>query len=56
MEVFYVAAAIVALVVGALLGLLFANKNANGKLNQAKTEAAQLVGDAQKQAETISET
>lgn len=45
--------AILAIVVGALLGLLFANKNANGKLNQAKTEASQVVSDAEKQAENI---
>ena len=44
---------IVAIVVGAALGLLFANKNANGKLNQAKNEASSLISDAHKQAETI---
>lgn len=45
--------AVVAVAAGVALGLLFANKNANGKLNQAKSEASQVVEDARKQAESI---
>ncbi|MBR2835316.1 MAG: ribonuclease Y [Coriobacteriales bacterium] len=45
--------AIVTFVAGALLGLLFSSKSAQGKLSLAKTEATQIVSDAQKQAETL---
>lgn len=48
-----VAIAVLAVLVGVLLGLLVANKNAKGRLNQAKSEASSVINDAQKQAETI---
>ncbi len=48
-----VVVAIVAIALGCALGLLFANKNANGKLNQAKSEAANVLEAAQKQADSI---
>ncbi len=45
--------ALVALVVGALLGLLFANKSADSRLSRAKAEASEVIEDANKQAENI---
>jgi ribonuclease Y len=51
--VIVVVVALAAAVVGALLGLLFSGKTANGKLSQAKSEASQVVRDAEKQAENI---
>ena len=48
-----IAIAVVAVAVGALLGLLYANSSSKGKVNEARSQADALVQDAQKQAEVI---
>ena len=46
-------AVVVALAVGALLGLLFAKSSARGKIKQASDEASRVIDDAHKQAEAV---
>ena len=45
--------AVVAVALGAFLGLLFANSSSKGKITQAKSEASRVIDDAHKQAEVI---
>ena len=48
-----VAIAVAAIIVGALLGLLFAKTSSTGKIKLANNEATRVLEDAHKQAETV---
>jgi ribonuclease Y len=45
--------AIIAIIAGVALGLLYAKTSSNGRINQAKSEADRVIEDARKQAETV---